>query len=294
MGSARGDRARSAVRVVETSLDFFRNQRGACQNQAMPTSPAPPLRAILMPTYSKYERYVDQCAVAVDTFWPGHPELWVLSDRGDFRHARSVIVRSPDWVGVVAGSIERLVANGALTRSDRVLLLIEDHVPIEALRWAEVDRIGEIAVRRDLKFVSLNGDFGTGRAALVERTGTLGVYEMPSGYLYFSSLHPAIWEIGHLIDMLAHARAAGHVDPWRFEKLRLEGVPHYTTDEVWSSHFGGFLKGGWVDIHAVRAMRHPALRRLRIRLFLDWAAQQPAYVRMRLRRRFGPHSTPGS
>ena len=255
----------------------------------MPNSPASPLRAILMPTYSKYERYVDECTVAVDTFWPGHPDLWVLTDQGHFRYARSVVVRSPQWVGVVAGSIEELLAQGALTRADRVLLLIEDHVPIEALRWADVERAGEVAARRDLKFVSLNGDFGSGRGALVERVGNLSVYDMPSDYLYFSSLHPAIWEIGHLMDMLAHAQAIGHVDPWRFEKLRLEGVPHYTTDEVWSSHFGGFLKGGWVDLQAVRAMKHPALRRLRLRLFLDWAAQQPAYVRMRLRRRFGPH-----
>ena len=99
MCSARGDRARSAVRVAETSLDFFRKQRGACQNSAMPQSPPSPLRAILMPTYSKYERYVDQCAVAVDTFWPGHPELWVLSDRGDFSYALKI--RYPNWVSYV-------------------------------------------------------------------------------------------------------------------------------------------------------------------------------------------------
>ena len=128
VGSARDDRARSVIRVAETSLDFFRKQRGACQNSVMPTSPAPPLRAILMPTYSKYERYVDECTVAVDTFWPGHPDLWVLTDQGHFRYARSVVVRSPQWVGVVAGSIEELLAQGALTRADRVLLLIEDHV----------------------------------------------------------------------------------------------------------------------------------------------------------------------
>ncbi len=249
-----------------------------------------PLRAILMPTCGKYERYIDGCADAIDALWPGHPDLWVLTDRGDFRYGRSVVVERLEWAALVAGAVDRLVADGHLTRSDRVLLLIEDHTPVAAVPWVDVERVAALSVERDLKFVSLNGDFGTGRTAEIGRAGALGVYEMAPDYLYFSSLHPAIWEVGHLSDMLAHARAAGDVDPWRFEKLRLPGVPHFTTDAVWTSHYGGFLKGGWVDIHVVRAMKHPGLRRLRRELLAVWAGQRPSYWWMRLRRvsaRFG-------
>lgn len=64
------------------------------------------LKAILIPTYSKNERYIDPCVEVLDALWPKHPQTWVLSDTGDFEYVGRVITDSPSWAGVVRGGLK--------------------------------------------------------------------------------------------------------------------------------------------------------------------------------------------
>lgn len=247
-----------------------------------------PLQAVIMPTYSKNEKYIDLCIKAMDAFWVAHPPIWVLSDRGRYKYQNSIIIKSPHWVEVLKKGIEELLERNILKDDDYILLLHEDHIPIRNVPEEIIVSFTDCAVRRGLKFVSLSGHGGKVKIDEIEG---IGLFRIADDFQYYSEHHPAIWHIGHLLNILEKAMLFNCLSPWESEYIKIPNVVHYTIGEykpenyIWPSSFSGFLKYGRVNIKAVRKMKSRQLGVLKRMLMADWIIQMPGYFFCRLKRK---------
>lgn len=226
---------------------------------------------ILMCTYSHNEPYVDLCVDILGQFWPGHPELVVCSDRGNFVYANKVVTPGATWTGVLAGGLRGLQDSGRVGERDQVLLLLEDHVPSGPVPTSVIERLLPFLDARRAGYVNLSGHGASAPAGKVEGCD-IHVLDM----YHFSSLHPAIWTVAHLARTLDYARENGLESPWQFECIRLPGSEHLTTQGVlWPSVHGGFLWQGRVNVPALRSMKQGAQKALRTMLLRKLAGEIP-------------------
>jgi hypothetical protein len=239
------------------------------------------LRAIIMPTHIKNEKYIDHCVRAINVFWPVHPAVWVLSDRGRYEHKNSIIINSPHWVEVLKKGIDELLRRNILKNDDYVLLIHEDHIPISDVPEKIITSVVDYAAKKGLKFISFTGHGGDLK---VGEIAGLGLFSMRDDFPYYSEHHPAIWHVGHLLDTLNEAMRLNYLDPWKSEKIKIAGVTHYTLGEyhaddyTWPSPFSGFLIFGHVNMKAVRRMESPNLKVLKRMLIIDWICQFPRRI----------------
>src|SRR5207237_4647560 len=106
---------------------------------------------------------------------------------------------------------------------------------------------------------------GYGQAEAAGQAGGCAVHVMrlPT----FSSVHPALWSVSHLMKALEYAREHAIGDPWGLERICLPAAQHFTTGrQVWPSTHGGFLWRGWVNVPALRNMRQGPQKALRRKL----------------------------
>ncbi len=235
------------------------------------------LSAILLLTYSNNERYVMPAIAALDYAWKRHPPVWVVTDTGNFSYKKKLVTPIKQWTVCTHGGLKQLLSQNHILLADYVLLLLEDHVPITQVVEAQLHDVVSFAAKVDAKFVGL---FGHGKGIKVGNTQDgLGIYETDPEFKYYSELHPAIWQVGHLCEMLEYAAICGCDDPWNFEFLRLPGVTHLTADKIWPSEFSGFLKEGFVRIRVAWRMKEPYLRPLQRMLVGNWLRQLPAMLK---------------
>lgn len=242
------------------------------------------LSAIIVNTYHKNEKYLDSCIEILDRLWSYHPETWVLSNKGGYRYKRSVIIKSPHFVEVLCKGIEELVAKNILKPDDYILLLQEDHSPLEPVKGQLIDQVAAYASDKGLKYINLREPEKGVEAKRGERTAKIAgmeLYKVCDDYKYYSGHDPAIWQVAHLIDITHKAMALGYLDPWRSEWIKNPDVPHYTLYDprscgyLWPSVWTGFLINNYVNIEALNNMKDPAWKKLRQILIRDYIKQAP-------------------
>lgn len=243
-----------------------------------------PLKAILLSTYSRNEKYIDPCVSAIDLLWPSHPKIWVISDRGKFKYKERVIVKNCNWAGVMINSIDSLIDTHALGADDYVVMLLEDHTPIETINEKWINSVIIYMGMKGLKYVNLC-HHGEGDEA--GEIGGVRIYKIKDDFLYYSSFHPAIWNVGHLRNIINRAILSNKPDPWHAEEVRIDNVIHYTAigqnrNYIWPSSFSGFLKNRTANLEALKNMKNPALRDLKKVLTRDRILSAPGRMARKL------------
>jgi hypothetical protein len=238
---------------------------------------------ILMTTHSKCECYVDMGIAILDDLWPVHPELIVVSDRGDFQYPNRVIVAPPDWLGLLRAAVTQLINRGMLQPDEIVLLLLEDHIPDCPVDDAVMTGLEAVMQQDGCSYLALIGEGCTG-APLYSAPVDVTLYESPK----YSSLHPALWKVSHILRTLDRADEVRNDDPWAFENTRVPGVRHLTTTQkVWPSRHGGFLWRGMVSVPALQHLTHESQRPLRRKLLWKFLPEIPGRIGRRFLHQFG-------
>lgn len=246
------------------------------------------MKAIILATYSKNEKYIDYCIKALDALWPNHPEIWVFTDRGNFKYKKKVIIKDASWVKIVEAGTRVLVKGKKIKENDYILFLLEDHIPLERVPADLINQIAKYSKEKEINFVSLTGHGGGKRAAEIGKQELFQVY---NDFRFYSEYHPAIWRVSHLINIMERARKVNCKTAWDSEHVRDPRVKHYTMGRyapgefIWPSFFGGFLNRGRVSIKSLKKMRHPVFKGLKKILIKDYILELPAYCGYRLRRK---------
>jgi len=254
------------------------------------------LKTMLMTTCRKYGRYIDQCVGLMDYCWPGHPEIWVISDADNFAYKNSVIIGSEGWVLGMKESIGSFMEKNILDADDYILLLCEDHIPMRKVPVNLLKMLFEYSFSNKLDFLAFTGH---GRDEKIYEKDGIGIYEIRKDFRYYSELHPAIWRVGHFFDILSIAYAEKRLSIWDFECTRKPGVTHHTACKLeeaniyfsgplyflWPCTFGGFLGRGFVRKNALRQMTEPAYRQLRKLLLRDFIFRLPKYTFLYIRQK---------
>ncbi|NQU81207.1 MAG: hypothetical protein HQ543_06780 [Bacteroidetes bacterium] len=240
------------------------------------------LATILIPTYSKNEKYIDCCVNIIDRLWPSHPEIWVLSDVGEFHYKNKIIINSPHWTIVLKKGTEALLQKGVFTNNDYILLLHEDHIPFNAVQTNIIDSVLNYVASKQIKFISLTGH---GIDHKVDKINGLHIHKVRDSYKYYSEHHPAIWNVEHLLNIMRIAVKAGALSPWSSEFVKDPNVAHYTVTKenaiygTWPLIFSGFLSNGYVNFTALKKMNGPEFKELRKILIREYIKQLlPRYI----------------
>lgn len=230
----------------------------------------PELR-IIVSTYSKNERYLDLCIEILRQNWQQHPDVVVFSDEGAFTYQRRVLSGDVTWVGMMSECLRKSIREGLIGEDDQVILLLEDHVPHGAVDGKLIDALGKYLRRLGNTYLNLCAH------GVADQCGSEVGCSVHAMHLHtYSSLHPAIWSVGHLQRSFRAARETGAESPWQFERLRLPSSLHYTTGiSVWPSPHGGFLWRGVVNRPALSTMKAGALKALRRRLLVRLVGEMP-------------------
>lgn len=237
---------------------------------------------IIITTFGLHEHFVSYCIRSLNYFWPERPDVIVFSDRGSFSYANKVISPEGKWVPMVLDCLLRALSSGMIHADDSVLLLLEDHIPHASVPDKTIKLLSKQLKQRDNTYLNLAGH---GPDQLVAALDSVSLHHME--FDWFSSLHPAIWSVPHLLKTLQFATERQQLSPWQFERIRLAGATHYTTDSsVWPSPFGGFLVDGKVNVQALATMGAGPMRSLRRRLLLRLLREAPGRIRRRARKGF--------
>lgn len=237
---------------------------------------------IVITTFGPHEHFVPYCIRSLDYFWPERPDVIVFSDRGRFSYANKVISPERKWVPMVLDCLRRALSSGLIQVDESVILLLEDHIPHAFISDKTIELLSNQLTTRDNTYLNLAGHGPDQPVAMLE---DVSLHDME--FDWFSSLHPAIWSVGHLLKTLQFATERQQLSPWQFERIRLAGATHYTTgSSVWPSPFGGFLVEGKVNVQALATMTAGPMRALRRRLLLRLLREAPGRIRRRARRGF--------
>jgi hypothetical protein len=221
----------------------------------------------------------------VDSFWKNHPMIWIITDSGKFTYPNKVVVPDKNWVQCNQAGLVNLLEKGIIQKESLILLLLEDHVPISPLRVDDILDVTEIMQTHHLDFVSLTG-FGREDAFTFETNTNVKLYPIHPSFKFYSELHPAIWRVSHLLEMFSLAEQTQTNNPWAFELLIPPSTKHYTTPNLWTSVFSGFLVGGFVTKTAVDSMKNPNTISLQNKICRDYFLQRPRYYLLKLKRSF--------
>lgn len=236
------------------------------------------MKAIILSTCCKHEKYVDGCLTALGGLWPGHPKVWVISNKGNFQYKGKVIINNLSWVKVMAEGINTLIRNKEIKKDDYVLFLLEDHTPLSLVPANLIGLLSQYAEKERINFLSLTGHGGGRKVAEVRGRELFEIY---NSFRFYSEYHPAIWKVSHFVNIMEKSLEANCVTAWDSEHIRDVQVKHYTVGRdrsgrfIWPSSFGGFLIQGSVNISAVKKMKHPALRPLKKMLIRECVFQAP-------------------
>jgi hypothetical protein len=237
---------------------------------------------IVIPTYSKNEKYCNLVVDFLNSVWVNHPEVWFLTDGTAINSSNVIRIESDNWIEILYyGLIELKNRYNSL---EYIYLILEDLIPLWELSHIELLNIERIARHHKLKCVSFttyDGDWGSHN--LVEIEG-INLYKVPTSFSFYSQLQPAIWELDHLINTCKFALDNKKLDPWSFEYIVLN-EQHYVAEYPWTSIMNGFLVSGRVNLEAIWKIQLPEGKALRKQLLKDYLLDLPDLIKYRVKRK---------
>lgn len=213
---------------------------------------------IITTTYHQYEKYCDCLIDFVNQMWPGHPPIWLITDRGNIKYKQTICVDSQNWVYRLQEGLKQ-VKNLSLNIS-YVYLILEDLYPLWRCNPAEITKIQNLTLAHNLDCVSfIPYDWGKSEDFL-EIAGKK-LFKVPQSFYFYNQIQPALWKLNHLTAMCELALEKGINDCWEFEHL-VSSAQHYVAEYRWPTIWGGFKLNRYVNLMAIMKIELPAGRRL--------------------------------
>lgn len=237
---------------------------------------------ILSTTFRGNAHLCDPLAKLLGRLWPGHPELWFLTDGGRIRHPNTVRVPSAKtWTEVFHLGMQEVFRR--VGAPPRVYVVLEDLLPIRAGPFADYARVEALAERRDLNCVVFPCyPMSWDPAHTVEFDGRRFL-EVHEGFCPFSQLQAATWKTTHLLATCEEARRSGKLSAWQFEGIRIAGG-HYIAELPWPTAYHGLLHNRLVNRRAIPMVQRPEGSVVWWMLVRGLLSEVPYRVRRRLLR----------
>ena len=179
---------------------------------------------ILIPSYEKYRVLAGFTARQIDRHWRDHPPIFFcgFSVPVDQSDALLILHRSSDdWIGILMDAVRDVRKKGF----KMVYLILDDHPPLGPCERDILNNVlPQIMLKREAENISLFGS-GQGRSRegkIISETG-VEVEQLPDSFLWRYSLHPGLWSLKALGDLLGKLDAKisnnGLRTPSAFERL---------------------------------------------------------------------------
>jgi hypothetical protein len=243
---------------------------------------------IITPTYSRNERYCDTLVRLMDRMWPGHPEIWFLTDGNTIAHKNTIRFPGASWTQILHGGLNQI--RSRFPDLEDVYLILEDLYPLWECQGETLARIHQAARKTAfgavLFFTHECQPLAGGERAIDGELRTDGVrFERLSlRYSHYSSLQPALWNLEHLMSVTEYALRNNLHDPWHFECINMGGRIHYMSEYHWPCIFGGLFTEGRVNLKAVRQLKNREFSGFKRSLLIEYFQQLPAHAIQRASR----------
>jgi hypothetical protein len=211
----------------------------------------------------------------MDRMWPGHPEIWFLTDGNGISYKNTIRVHDGNWTQVLHGGLTQLYA--AYCDLKYVYLILEDLYPLSECHSGKLAQDYKATTEAELDLVFF---YPHGPAPAVERELSIcgtGFQPMVSDFPYYTSLQPALWKFDYLMEVSEYAIATGIDNPWKFEFINL-GRRHYKSFYEWPSAFSGLFRDGRVNLQALRLLKAKEFSGLRRQLMVEYMRSVPSHM----------------
>ena len=155
---------------------------------------------ILIASHDHYESLARLTQAEIATQWDAHPPVFFSGLTGAESDILPLQGRSIDWIGIALDAVEEL-----LSRSyQSAYLILDDHPPVGR---CQSELLNNVLPRLliDLNAVNISL-FGSGQGRKVEGaicvSDTIGFEKLPESYLWRYSLHPGLWLLVALRELL--------------------------------------------------------------------------------------------
>jgi len=203
---------------------------------------------ILIPSYEKYRVLAGFTARQIDCHWRDHPPIFFCGFTIPIDHSGTLLIlhrSSDDWMGILMDAVREVRKKGF----QMAYLILDDHPPLGPCRRDILNTVlPQIMLKLGAENISLFGS-GQGRkfeGKMVSETG-VKVEQLPDSYPWRYSLHPGLWSLKALSDLLAKLDAKipnnGGRTPWKFE--RLSGVKASQGSKQEMTQCYRFVSSGW-------------------------------------------------
>jgi hypothetical protein len=237
---------------------------------------------IITPTYSRNERYCDTLVQLMDRMWPGHPDIWFLTDGNTIAHKNTIRFPGANWTQILHSGLKQI--RSMFPEIGDVYVILEDLYPLWECQAETLARVHQAARKTAfgavLFFTHECQPMAGGERAIDGELTIDGVRfeRLSPRYSHYSSLQPALWNLEHLMSVTEYALRNNLHDPWRFEFINLGSRVHYMSEYHWPCIFGGLFSEGRVNLKAVRRLAGDEFAGFRRRLLVEYWQQMPGFA----------------
>ncbi len=175
---------------------------------------------VLISTCDKYRTLAEFTGRVIERYWPDHPPIYFCGCTNPPAENWLPLRRpSADWMGITQEAVRDLERR----RYTKCYLILDDQPPLYPCHERHLnDTIPRLLDKLDAAYIGLSG-WGQGRPL----NGTLlgadcfWLENVSTEYLWKFQLHPALWRVGALDEILTMLRRELPEDshtPWAFER----------------------------------------------------------------------------
>lgn len=179
---------------------------------------------ILIPSYEKYRVLAGITANQIDRHWQDHPPILFCGLSNPARQGDTLLMlqrSSDDWISILIDAVREVREKGFRI----AYLILDDHPPLGPCRWDVLNTVlPRVMLKQDAENISL---FGSRQGRHIEGNiffeAGVELEQLPDSDLWRYSLHPGLWSLTALANLLdkvdARITESNGRTPWAFERL---------------------------------------------------------------------------
>jgi len=193
---------------------------------------------ILITSHNRYDSLARLTQSEIARQWYRHPPVFLSGLTGSGSDILPLQRKSVDWIGIALDAVEKLLSCNYRS----AYLILDDHPPVGR---CQSELLNNVLPRLliDLNAVNISL-FGSGQGRKVEGaicvSDTIGLEKLPESYLWRYSLHPGLWSLVALRELLlildGKLASVEKRTAWSFECLGAENKKVVIRNEARSSY----------------------------------------------------------